>query len=180
MNLSVKRVAFGTPTFKHVRALYLRAFPAEEQFPLALLQLYSNSPRVDFLAFYDVGQFAGMAYAIRSEETVFVLYLAINDQLRGRGYGSAILSQLKERYAPLPLSLNIEPVDATAPNYVERAKRLAFYLKNGFHQTGYALNSGRMTYHMLSTARDFDPSTVVTARPKWMPAAEIFSVETQA
>ncbi|MDO4280703.1 MAG: GNAT family N-acetyltransferase [Peptococcaceae bacterium] len=176
MNLQAKRVAVGTRSCGRARELYLQAFPKEERFPFALLQAYSAVPSVDFWAFYDVGRFSGMAYVVRGESVAFVLYLAVAPQARGRGVGSEMLGWLKARYAPLTLTLNIEPVVTTAPNYVERAKRLAFYAKNGFHLTGYALDSGCMTYHILATTTDFDPRCLATVRPKWMPAAKIFPI----
>jgi ribosomal protein S18 acetylase RimI-like enzyme len=63
-----------------------------------------------------------------------VLYLAVDGSLRGKGYGSRVLSQIKAEKPGQRTVLNIEPLDEKAPNAEQRRKRLAFYERNGFQR----------------------------------------------
>lgn len=88
---------------------------------------------------------------------VFVLYLAVNDTIRSKGYGSAILTHIKNYFGEKAISLNVEPLDIEAENYTQRAKRIAFYMKNGFSDTHYMLEDRGDSYLILSTAEKFSP-----------------------
>ena len=68
-----------------------------------------------------------------------ILYLAVNDKIRSKGYGSAILQCIKQRFSNKAIALNIEPLDPKSDNYAQRIKRFEFYLKNGFVDTHYQI-----------------------------------------
>ena len=78
-------------------------------------------------------------FTINAEELVFILYLAVNDKIRSKGYGSAILQCIKQRFSNKAIALNIEPLDPKSDNYAQRIKRFEFYLKNGFVDTHYQI-----------------------------------------
>ncbi len=89
-----------------------------------------------FLAYYDGDDFCGFTYTVENEDMVFVLYLAVNDEIRSKGYGTAILADLKARASGRGVALNIEPLDPHAANSEQRVRRLDFYRRNGFFQYG--------------------------------------------
>jgi hypothetical protein len=70
---------------------------------------------VDFLSFSNEGVFVGFAYLVSYKKTTFVLYLAVDGSLRGKGYGSRVLSQIKAEKTGQRTVLNIEPLDEKAP-----------------------------------------------------------------
>ena len=70
-------------------------------------------------------------------DVVILLYLAISDAVRGKGYGSAVLQAVQKKYAGKRIILNIEEMDEQAANYAQRVKRKAFYQKNGFEILDY-------------------------------------------
>lgn len=73
---------------KQIKKLYYEAFPIKERLPFILLNLLAKDEIVIFEGIYDKKQFIGFIYAIYHKDIVFILYLAINPSLRGKGYGT--------------------------------------------------------------------------------------------
>lgn len=154
MELIEKQILLFSPARKHAQRLCKTAFPPEEQVPFPLLLLKSLRKDNHFTAYYDGDTFAGISYCIELPEVVYVLYLAVNDQVRSRGYGSAILAALKQRYAHKTLMLEIETLSQPeADNFEQRQARLSFYKRNGFEDAHLRENDGSMVYDILKCGR---------------------------
>lgn len=125
--------------YKGIKSLMCRAFPKNEQIPMWLLHILAIRKSVEFSAYYDEDLFCGISYTVSNEELVFILYLAVNDKIHSKGYGSAILQCIKQRFSNKAIALNIEPLDPKSDNYAQRIKRFEFYLKNGFVDTHYQI-----------------------------------------
>ena len=138
----MRKVDRSLRDLSRVKGLLERAFPKNEQFPMFLLRLRAWSSYVHFLAYYDGDDFCGFTYTVENEDMVFVLYLAVNDEIRSKGYGTAILADLKARASGRGVALNIEPLDPHAVNSEQRERRLEFYRRNGFVSTDYNLIDG--------------------------------------
>ncbi len=151
-DLTCVPVGLGGVHYRRVRDLLLRAFPPEERAPMPLLALNAFRRPVRLLAFYDGEVFAGFLNACFTERMVYALFLAVNDEVRSRGYGSRILTWLKEQAGPRPIALEVEPLEDAAPNREQRESRMRFYERNGFCDTGYLSIDGKCTYTVLSTA----------------------------
>lgn len=136
---------------RDVKPLYHAAFPPEERPPYSLSVLFSLQPAIDFRAYYDGSDFVGFAITERTTTALFVFLFAIAEDQRSRGYGSAILGEIAEQAAGLPQVLCIEPMDASAPNYAQREKRLAFYQKNGYLRQHRYFQELTETYEILAT-----------------------------
>lgn len=160
MSLTVKPLKPSLPEYRQVKALYYRAFTKYEQEAWSRLLFKRLFRRADFLVFYDQGQFVGLSYIIHHHGIHYVLYLAVNDRVRSRGYGSRILAQLKQRYAPDTLILDIEQPDVTAANNHQRLRRLRFYRKNGFTLTDRLTRTPAVTYQLLATRQQIDHAKV--------------------
>ena len=141
MRLTARKVDGSLRDLSRVKGLLERAFPENEQFPMFLLRLRAWSSYVHFLAYYDGDDFCGFTYTVENEDMVFVLYLAVNDEIRSKGYGTAILADLKARASGRGVALNIEPLE--------------FYRRNGFVSTDYNLIDGGDRYLILCTKEDF-------------------------
>ena len=76
--------------YKEIKSLMRRAFPQNEQIPMWLLHILAIRKSVEFSAYYDEDLFCGISYTASNEDLVFILYLAVNDKIRSKGYGSAI------------------------------------------------------------------------------------------
>lgn len=116
-------------------AVYEDSFPIDERRPTDnLLDLIDHSDLYEFFAaesddrvvgLITVWQFAGFAY---------VEHFAISSALRGKSFGSQIMSRLQEM-TDKSIILEIEPVDADGIPDFERDKRIArlrFYNRLGF------------------------------------------------
>lgn len=155
--LEIKTVSSALPEIRQCVALYRRAFPLRERFPLWLLRLLARRNCADFLAFYDGGTLCAMAYLIYCRELTYVLYLAVDDSLRSKGYGSQVLSIIKEKYPAKTMALSIERADSSAPDD-QPARRLRFYQRNGFTDTGLLSVQGGESYQVLCCGGPFDPA----------------------
>ncbi len=152
--MTTKLVSPYNPEWK---ALYERAFPKSEKYPLAMLYILSKRKDINAYAFYDNDQFAALLYTVESETMVFVLYFAVNDTIRSKGYGTKILEWLKTKAGSRAIGLNIEPVDPSAENAEQRRRRASFYERNGIVDTGYRLGAQGQIYAVYSSADPFVP-----------------------
>lgn len=123
---------------------------------MCLLLLLARRKGVNFEAYYDDDSFCGFSYVVENDDLVFILYLAVNDEIRSRGYGSRILEYVKAKAGERPIVLDIEPLDPNAENYEQRKRRLAFYEKNGYFNTGLILRESKEKYSILATVEDLD------------------------
>lgn len=147
-------------SYWQVRQLYHTAFPPEERPPYFLTWLFSLRSAIDFVAYDDRGDFVGLAYTVTTSQGRFVLFLAVTDEHRSRGYGSLILRDIAEQTPDLPCFLCMEPMDERATNYEQRLKRLAFYERNGYCRQGWNYHELDETYEILATWDDLDYSVV--------------------
>lgn len=147
---------FGKHFFK-VRRLYLSAFPKIERHSLRELLHASSNGGAEFLRFSEEGQFIGLAYMIVRGGVAFLLYLAVDEGRRNRGYGAAILDAIKKRYEGKDLVLLIESLHEKCDNPDIRIRRKGFYLRNGFRDTGLIQSSfgGEANYDILNTKEKF-------------------------
>lgn len=133
--------------------LYKEAFPTEEKLPVWLLRLALLKKSVALTAYFCGGKFCGFTYTVTYKNTLFVLYLAVKSDLRGKGAGSEILKILKRQNKTTVL--NIEPVLREAENFEQRAKRKKFYEQNGFVDTEKTLSFGEENYLIMATDKNF-------------------------
>lgn len=159
MVLDVRKVGCFGRARRSVSELIDLSIPQEEQLPRPMLTLMSFRGCVDFLSYHDGDDIVGVTYSLSHRGHAFVLYVAVAPGHRSKGYGSEILSHLRTRYDGIPLTLNVEPIDPSSDNNRQRERRVSFYLRNGFHDTGYELFDGPIRYTVLSTAEEFDPDS---------------------
>lgn len=161
------------------KRLYRSAFPKEEQVPFLLLRFLTFIKGVELTCYSENGQFCGFTYTVTEGNVVFVLFFAVNAELRGKGYGSAILAYLKEKNPNRSVILNVEPLDADAGNADERVRRIRFYEKNGFFDTGYDIEEIGGTFRVLATEKEINMNEYLRVfgkmslglwKPKWTKA----------
>ena len=124
--------------------LYLSAFPKEERFSFWILEDCSKEDNSDLYAILDNDKFVGMCYIVNCDGAYYLMYLAIQDELRNKKYGSKILEDLKEKYKTLFLSID-KPIDEIS------IKRKKFYLRNGFYDTNNYYEDTGVCYEVLCT-----------------------------
>lgn len=151
------------PDQKALRTLYHAAFPKEEQMPWWILRLTSLRRDMGVEGFYEGERLRGFTHSVATEEMLFLLFFAVSDDCRGQGWGSAILTKLKEEAPGRTIVLNVELLDPQAENYGQRLRRMDFYRKNGFFDTGYDVDEVGGTFRVLSTRPELDVEAYLRA-----------------
>lgn len=155
--MEIKKLSFrDAPNPRAIRRLYATAFPKEEQMPWPLVRLLILQRDVDVYGYYEGERFCGFTFSAATEDVLFILFLAVADDCRGQGYGSAILQLLKEEKPGRSIVLNVELLDPAAENYAQRLSRMAFYKKNGFYDTQYDIDEVGGTFRVLATQPRLD------------------------
>lgn len=155
-DMELRKVVYGSPYLSLIEVVNLEAFPEEERLPAAMMAELCAKGDFDLWAVCDGedDEFLGFTATVPSEVGVYVFFLAVERFHRGHGYGGRILDLLREQYPGRPLFLDIEPLDPAADNLSLREGRKAFYLRNGFSESGYFFKYCGMEFEVLYTGRD--------------------------
>lgn len=170
MKITLKRINFFSSDYGKISRLYKTAFPADERAPMWLLALKSEREDVDFWGLYSDGNWAGLAYVISGGEASYLFYLALSENMRGKGIGSKALQALKKHYMGQRFFLALEQLDESAENYEERLKRRQFYLKNGLKPLPLTIREATVTYDVMGTG-DVKPEEYESMMKKYLGAA---------
>ena len=146
------RVTRKLKDYRSIVEIMRTSFPPEERIPIWVLHLLSRKKNVNFNAWYDNKELCGITYTIESEKVIFLLYFAVNAQLRSKGYGSRILEEIKKTAGKKEILINVEKPDECAENNMQRVRRIAFYERNGFYRSGFDLRIGGTDYLVFSTS----------------------------
>ena len=125
---------------KDVKRLFLSAFPSDERPPVWLFFKSFENPNNRLYAFYEEKTFVGFVSLILYKDICYLFFLAVSPELRNKGYGSQILSEMKKLYKDRVLLLCFEEVDKKYKDYENRLKRAEFYAKNGFKDNNLKTN----------------------------------------
>ena len=93
-----KRVIKKSNIYPAVKAIYKEAFPKKERFLFAFFEKRASDGKADFYSYWFEDILVGFTYALKNENYVYVFYLAVKKEERGKGYGREILNQIKEKY----------------------------------------------------------------------------------
>lgn len=154
--------------YKAIKQLYKTAFPSEERAPYFMLTLRAKQGKGDFCAAYDNTEFVGMVYVISDDALAYVFYLAVSEKHRGAGYGSSILTAVKEKYSDKQIFLAIEELDPSAENYEQRINRKHFYEKNGLSLMNCKLREVNMIYDVMGTGEEIEPARFRQLMRNWI------------
>lgn len=106
-----------------------KSFPEKERTSIEMYTKFSNYGGRPF--FIMEGEIMlGVCYCFDGGNITYIYYLAINESLRGRGFGSKTLKTLKKHFSDKPLALSIETI-SDEPNTL---RRYQFYKANGFKE----------------------------------------------
>ena len=157
MSLKIVRITRDFPDMNALEQIAVEAFPPQEYVsPQDLLSYTESSDDCDFWGFYAGKDFIGYLHLIRYKNMVYVCFFAVGVSYRSCGYGSEILSRLKELYPAYQIVLDIEAADESAPNLAQRIRRRDFYRRNGYVPTGHYIAYWGMTFEILCSGGDFD------------------------
>ena len=147
--LRIERVSEKTEALNEIHRLYDASFPDDERIPWKRIFAMLGETRRMY-AYYDGEVFVGLSYTFIHRNIAYLGYLAVEEDLRNRGYGSAILKCILKELSEYKVVIDIETVTEEADNYEERLKRKNFYLHNGFTSTGVGYFFYHVDYELLS------------------------------
>jgi len=139
--------------FTQVDSLYESAFPLHEKRNHAAKVRAFNHANYQLQAWFDDAQFVGMIGVWDFGDYSYIEHLAVNDQLRGQGYGKQMLSQFLQQ-SPQTI-LEIDPLTTEIAH-----KRLRFYQSLGFQVNHFA------HYHPTYHANIADHELIVLSYPR--------------
>lgn len=151
----MESVLCSSACLKELEELYTEAFPANERMPFSQMLSLSKDDRYALRALKDDGAFCGFSFIMRHEEMIYLFYLAVRQDQRGKGYGSALLDDLFQQYPHHCICADIESPQPQADNQLQRLQRRRFYLDRGFADTGYGNLWYGIRYDILAAQRPF-------------------------
>lgn len=162
----------ATNADNNIQWLYESAFPEEEQIPWNDLMALVNKMPLDFTAYYEGEQMVGLTIVYPRPSFNWFWYFAVPTELRGKGLGQKILSQLIEKYKDSTNILDMESPEQVCDNQTVRRRRHAFYLRNGFRDTSVGRSFNGIDYTIMIrgkgtfTMRDYD-DIIAELRSHW-------------
>ena len=147
--LSMKLIGDMPEERKKTKALYYRAFPKNERrsFPELVENRFGGT---EVFCFYDGKTFVGMACLLNTTTISHIIYLAVDESLRGHGYGSMALALLHQSKSEKKILVDIEAPDEQAENVEQRKMRKRFYLRAGYAETPVKYEWRHESYEILS------------------------------
>lgn len=157
--MNVKHINWNSADLDKVEALAKEAFPPKEYLsPGELIQMAERG-EVDFWGLYDDDSFVGFMVISLFEDTCYLFFLAIDTNIRSKGYGGQALRLLDALYPNKKQVVDFEMIDASAPNNEQRITRKAFYMRNGYQETGKFISYRGVDYEILCRDDAFDFET---------------------
>ena len=149
MSIDFLPAAIDKENSAKIESLYKDAFPNSERVPFWLLRYKAKQNNVAFNSLYENESWIGLLYTIEYRDILLVIYLAIDASCRSGGYGTKVLTALRENHPNKRIVLNIEQIDKQADNNAQRVKRKRFYEKNGYTSTGIIVEELGQPFEML-------------------------------
>lgn len=150
----MKIIKFKSKYYKQVNNIYKSSFPIEERY--VSLNKMIRSKETALYCLIEKETVLGIIYLIFYKDMVFILYLAVRNEIRSKGCGSYLLKWCLSKYNDKKIYLNIEEVKADADDYIIRKRRLDFYLKNQFFVTNYISKENKENFNILSNYEKMD------------------------
>lgn len=130
------------------KKIYINSFDKKERFPFWILKKCAKEENVIFNVIFDKEDIVGIQYIIEYDNIAYLMYFAVNENKRNKGYGTQIIKDIVDKYNNIVLS--IERADNDLKN-----KRKNFYLENGFLCNNKFIEDNKVEYEILYTKKDF-------------------------
>lgn len=134
----------------YLEGLYMSAFPENERKKFTAIIEMRNRCVCNLHTVWNDDKRAGLAFVVKVGPAVLLDYFAIDPAMRGQGLGGESLKALCHEYEGCDFYLEIEDPEVKCDNREERLARRAFYLKNGFVETGDRIRLFGIKMNILS------------------------------
>ncbi|TMT00471.1 GNAT family N-acetyltransferase [Apilactobacillus kunkeei] len=131
--------------------LYSNSFPTNQRMNFKDLTNIANSnDSVQMLLIQLDAQNVGIIYLVDFDDQAFILYLAIDANMRGNGLGKLTIKALKSRFKD-GFILESESILVDSANHKQRNARYRFYTNNGMIDTDLATKDSDDEFHPLTS-----------------------------
>ena len=116
--------------------LYEASFPKEERsdFFKLLSGIYEG---FELHGIYEDDKLIAFVHFNNTPNFIHINYFAVKESFQNQGYGSQILTWLKNKFPQKAIVLDVEVVEENAKNNLQRSKRISFYKHNNFKFSNY-------------------------------------------
>ncbi|OFI46096.1 hypothetical protein BG262_06320 [Floricoccus penangensis] len=152
----MKIVSIDNSTKDYWEKTYIEAFPPEERLPFEqLVKMTNDNDHIHLSIIKKDEENVGILFHGELSDTeAYVFFFAIDNKFRNGGYGTKILSMLKERF-PDGIILESEELGlADSDNEEQRLRRYNFYLRNGFKDSKHLMKIYDLSFHILTTGSE--------------------------
>lgn len=133
--LKIEKVTEDSPLKAKVQRIYIKSFPLFERVSLEPF-FNSVSDGVEIFALSDEEDVVAFFCTLRKDKYYYLFYLAVDEDKRGKGIGSDILSAVIKNARGATVFLDCEGIYPGCKDRAARVKRLCFYHRNGFKEIG--------------------------------------------
>ncbi len=140
-----------------IKRLYYDAFPADERAPFRMLKSRAKRGRADFLSLYNNDEWVGLTYIVTHEDLAYIFYLAVDNEQRGKHYGTQAILAIIERYKGKRVFLALEDWNEECDNKQQRIKRHNFYKNCGLSDLPYKLKEANVVYSIMGVGGKVEP-----------------------
>ena len=128
-------MAEDSPLKAKVQRIYIKSFPLFERVSLEPF-FNSVSDGVEIFALSDEEDVVAFFCTLRKDKYYYLFYLAVDEDKRGKGIGSDILSAVIKNARGATVFLDCEGIYPGCKDRAARVKRLCFYHRNGSKEIG--------------------------------------------
>lgn len=156
MELGMEKVTLKSGNRNKVKEIYETSFSKEDRMPFLMMLFMSYLKSTHFISFYEENVLCGFVYMATMRKITFVMFFAVDENIRSRGYGSCILNKIQSLYPNNKIISTIERCNVESENMNERIRRKNFYIKNGYRETGYLIKLGKQKQEILIKNGEFN------------------------
>lgn len=149
MSLFIKKFNYDFKDMEVFEKLNNSAFPQEERIEIKEMLELIKDKKIEVSAIYDADTFIGFYALVVQKPIAYIFFLAIDSTKRSQGYGTKALALMKEQYSDYQIVLDMESIEETAENIIQRKSRKKFYLRNGYYETGFYMKYNGLTMEIL-------------------------------
>lgn len=141
---------------EQIRLIYESAFPPDERMPFERILQKRDGGVMRLLSVEgEDGELLGFANVTLCLDVLALNYFAILPEKQGRGYGTAVIRLLRERYPDRSIIIDIEDDAVPSDNPEQRIRRRAFYERLGFSAMPFRLTIFGVPSIILSSGRRY-------------------------
>ena len=151
--MEIREIAQGSAEMQALEEINIEAIPENER--CSLQDMAATGASV-FCIDAD-REPAGFMAVRKYRNLVYLAYFAVRNDLRGRGIGGEAVRALTASHPDRQVIVEYEAPDPCCENNAMRIRRKQFYLRNGFHETGWHTCYDGTEFEVACSRTDFDP-----------------------